>query len=279
MEGMFPAENPEIARFRTLGVEPFTGPDGPSLSFEIERLLSQPDGGNRPYFTIIVPGGEPPDAVVSGTSQSGATENKFTRNEDVCTAKDPSGKCTSKVQKIHYCIRRVTELRSDVRVFDNTSGRVVFSQLFPQRNEFSWCDNAQPPNTIDAAVRQMTEATAKEFRRIAAPVTRSYQVRFRETTTGMDKQLKADFKQAIRMTQTNLPAACTTLAGLDARAPNHPSILFNRGLCDEVGGLYAGAVEFYRRAAGLMGNRGEAAEALDRINQLMAAEQTAASRG
>ncbi|NCP12065.1 MAG: hypothetical protein GW859_08965 [Sphingomonadales bacterium] len=247
LNGTFPAGNEKIGAFRSVGVLPFTGTDGPALSIAIERALNAADG----HFTVYAAtaGGQAaPDGIISGVVTTGVTETNYTTKEDKCTTWT-SGKCTATTVVEHKCIRRVIELRSDIRVVDNATSGIVFSQAMPKREEISWCDAAQPQTTVETAVRTMIDATAHDFRMLAAPHNETYKVRFLESTKGFDKPTKQTFKAAIKQTQRDLSAACAQFDALaGAGAAGHPSIAYNQGVCAEAAKDYAAAGRYYVQA-------------------------------
>jgi len=116
-------------------------------------------------------------------------------------------------------------------------------------------------------------------RRDIAPVVETYSIRFRESTKGLAKELVGPFKDIVKETQRNLPAACASWAVMSAQAPDHPSITFDLGLCAEAEGEFPRAMDLYRRAMPLIGGRGnEAVTGYERVGRLIAAQEDDAAR-
>jgi hypothetical protein len=119
----------------------------------------------------------------------------------------------------------------------------------------------------------MVEGVAGELARAFAPHVEDYSVRFRESTKGMPRDVEKTFKAIVRQSQRDLPGACRGWSDLDAQLPNHPSILFDLGLCAEASGDLARAEDLYRRAQPLLGRGSEAEAGIDRIDRLLAAKE------
>ena len=73
-------------------------------------------------------------------------------------------------------------------------------------------------------------------------------------------------------------AACADWADMNKAAPDHPSIVFNRGLCAEAAGDLQGALAFYQQAIGTLGQRSEAGTGASRVQSRMIADADAAER-
>ena len=151
------------------------------------------------------------------------------------------------------------------------AGRIVFSDPLSRSDETSWCEGEGKPGNPEPLVRNMVDSVADELATIFAPRVADYSVRFRESTKGLAKDQEKPFKAAVKLTKSDLPAACRAWTEIDRVAPYHPSVVFDLGLCAEAAGEYAGAEALYRRAAPLTGRGGEGEEGLSRIGDLLAA--------
>jgi hypothetical protein len=282
MNALFPAEQREVAMLRSVAVDRFGGRDGIALSNALERALLAPSRDGRPHFDVVPIGrrGDPGGAegVISGAVSTEVSQNEFAKTEKRCVEKD--GPMCKKYEDARViCQRRVIDLRVDVRVADFASNRVLYSAERPKRDEASWCDGQQPPRGVEEAVRGMIGATVAELVRAFAPRFERYSVRFREGTKGMPKDLERRFKAVVKQSQRDLPGACEAWRVIDGEMPNHPSVLFNLGLCSEAQGDYAKAAEIYARAAPLMGRGNEAEIGVDRVAGLIAAKRDEVERG
>ncbi|WP_423604271.1 hypothetical protein [Sphingomonas sp. MS122] len=284
MTGKFAAPNRDAALLDSLGIDRFNGRDGRQLEMAIERALSQPDIEGRPHFDLIAAfgGGRGPDGVLSGAVSSGVQDNRYREKRKRCVEREggkDNGKCLREAEVELGCTRRVINVNADLRLVRIADGRVVYSAEKPKRDESSWCDGENPPRTEEEAVRGMIGAIAGEVRRDIAPVVETYSIRFRESTSGLPKELNRPFKDIVRQTQRDLRSACAAWQAMDAQAPNHPSITFDLGLCAEAAGDYRAALELYRRAAPLIGRgANEAVTGAERIDRLLAAQADDAAR-
>lgn len=284
MTGKFAPPYRDAAMLDSLGIDRFNGQDGRQLEMAIERALSQPDIEGRPHFELIgaFGGGAAPDGVLGGAVSSGVEERRYKQKEKRCVEREggkDSGKCLKEADVEVDCTRRVTNVTADLRL-TRSDGRVVYSAGKPRRDEVSWCRGKSPPRTVEEAVRGMILDIAGEVRRDIAPVVETYNIRFRESTSGLPKALNRPFKDIVKQTQRDLSAACAAWTAMDGQAPNHPSITFDLGLCAEAAGDYPRALEHYRRAALLIGRgSNEATTGADRIDRLIAAQEDDAARG
>jgi hypothetical protein len=282
MTGKFAAAHREAAVLRSLGIDRFSGRDGRALEMAIERALSQPDIDGRPHFQLIgaFGAGPGPEGVLGGAVTSGVQENKYKGKEKQCVERGADDKCLREAEVETDCIRRVVNLSADLRLERRSDGRIVYSVEKTRRDESSWCRGKNPPGTVEEAMRGMVMDVAGEVRRDIAPRVEDYSIRFRESTRGLPKALERPFKDAVKQTQRDLRAACTAWTAMDGQATNHPSVVFDLGLCAEAERDYAAALELYRRAAPLI-SRGsnEATIGADRVASLIAAQADDAARG
>lgn len=270
MVGTFPAEHRDASLFGSIGVQRFSGQDGPALSLAIERELGESDRDGPPHFTVIAAtrgGNAAPDAVMSGVVTTGVTENPFQQSEEKCTSK-VGDKCVAKEVQIVNCLRRVIEFRADVRIANNDDGKIAYSESIPRRDEVSWCGNQTPWRSTEAAVRDMIEQSAKQIRKDTVPRTRKYKVKVLEETEGLDKDAKARFKAIVKRTQKDLAGACQDFAAFGQQFPTHGDTQYNLGMCAESNRQYLGAVAQYRRAQTMVSDRKEVAEAVSRATLL-----------
>ena len=275
MTGLFPAEQRDVAMLHSLAVDRFAGRDGATLAIAIERALLAPARDGRPYFDIvpISRGGDTAaEGVISGAVATDVTQTDFEKTEKRCVEKDGSS-CRKYEDARIRCQRRVIDLRIDVRVADLAGNRILHSAERPVRDEASWCEGASPPRSVEEAVRALIGTGAAAIARSFAPRFDAYSIRFRESTKGMPRELQKRFKDAVRLTQRDLPAACRDWTAMEGEAPDHPSVVFNLGLCAEAAGDYAGAARLYARAQPLLGRGSEAEVGAERVTGLMVARR------
>src|SRR3546814_19978096 len=103
-------------------------------------------------------------------------------------------------------------------------------------------------------------------------------VRFREGRDHRPKPIAARFKQAVEISEDRPAEACAAWQAIDAEMPDHPSVVFNLGLCAEAGGAYETAMRHYRRAQQLDPKGRDVRDALARVPQLTAGAAEARDR-
>jgi hypothetical protein len=281
MSGKFAPPYREAGMLRSIGIDRIGGRDGRQLEMAIERALSVPDVDGRPHFDLIAAfgGGRGPEGVLGGHVNSAVQDSRFKRKEKRCAEKK-DGRCLREEEVELDCTRRVMTVNADLRLTRLRDGRILYTVAKPWRNEISWCQGQTPPGYVEDAFRGMILDIAVEVRRDIAPVVEDYSIRFRESTRGLPKPLERPFKDIVRQTQRDLRGACSAWQTIDAQAPDHPSVVFDLGLCAEAAGDYAGAMALYRRAAPLIGRGGnEATAGVERVGRLIAAREDDAARG
>jgi len=284
MTGRFAAPYRDAAMLDSLRVGRIGGEDGMQLALAIERALGRPDIEGRTHFELIGGPGGDADGLLNGNVVTGLQETRFKRKDKECVEREGGkrdGKCLREEEVEKDCTRRIINVNADLRITD-TRGRVVYGVSLPRRDETSWCRGETPSRTTEEAIRAMILDVAENVRADIVPSVEIYAIRFRESTRGLPKPLERPFKDIVKQTQRDLPAACAAWAAMDAQAPNHPSITFDLGLCAESAGDYDKALALYRRAAPLIGRGGnEATIGADRVARLIAgrADELARERG
>lgn len=273
MTGRFAAPYRDAAMLDSLRVGRIGGEDGMQLALAIERALGRPDIEGRTHFELIGGPGGDADGLLNGNVVTGVQETRFKRKEKDCVEREGGkrdGKCLREEEVEKDCTRRVINVNADLRIAD-ARARVVYSVSRPRRDETSWCRGQDPARTTEEAIRAMIIDIAENVRADIVPSVELYSIRFRESTRGLPKPLERPFKDIVKQTQRDLPAACAAWAAMDAQAPNHPSITFDLGLCAESAGEYDKALALYRRAAPLIGRGGnEATAGAERAQRLIA---------
>ncbi|WP_422055361.1 hypothetical protein [Sphingomonas sp.] len=273
MTGRFAAPYRDAAMLDSLRVGRIAGEDGMQLGLAIERALGRPDIEGRTHFDLVGGRGGESDGLLNGNVVTGVQETKIKRKEKDCVERaggKRDGKCLREEEVERDCTRRIINVNADLRIAD-ARARVVYSVSRPRRDETSWCRGQDPSRTTEEAIRAMIIDIAENVRADIVPSVELYSIRFRESTRGLPKPLERPFKDIVKQTQRDLPAACAAWAAMDQQAPNHPSVTFDLGLCAESAGEYDKALALYRRAAPLIGRGGnEATVGADRVARLIA---------
>ncbi len=111
-----------------------------------------------------------------------------------------------------------------------------------------------------------------------APHAEDYKVRVREERDGLPPEVARQFKDAVRLTKHDEPAACAAFAAIDRAVPDQGSTTFNLALCAEQAGRYAEAADRYARARLFAPDAGGAVtKGLERVARLAAGREDVAT--
>ncbi|MGN6820562.1 MAG: hypothetical protein ACTHJR_18045 [Sphingomonas sp.] len=261
MRGKFPANVREADLLENVVVDRFNGRDARQFETALEQAIGVPAGR--------------PDGVLTGGVTTGVEDSKYQGNEERCVEwKDGKrdGTCLKRAKVDIPCFRRVINLTVSIRLARVADNMPLWSDNKPLRDETTWCEGKAPYRTTEEAVSAMIQDLAQKIRLDVRPRMETYKVRFREDRDGMPKDIGAEFKAIVKLSNRDLPTACRQWAALNGRLPNHPSILYDLGVCAEAAGGYADAQNFYRSAqAALPKKSSEMADSADRVARLMIA--------
>lgn len=279
--GLFPAPWREAAMLRSITVDRLGGRDGQQVGMAIERALGRTNNRGVAWFEMVYggrrSGGGNADGTLSGAVSSGVEDSYYKQPEKRCVERDADKKCIKEETVQLNCTRRVANLTADLRIVRN-DGRIVYNVTKPLRQEITWCQGQNPSRTAEEMIASMVGEIAESVRSDTVPRTEVYRTRILESTKGVPKDQTKRFKDVVKLTQRNPGQACQEWAVLNQSVPNHPSILFNLGLCAESMNDLQGALNWYRRAAPLLGRNNDADEGARRVQQRMIADGDSAQR-
>ncbi len=273
MTGRFPARYREAAMLLSLSIDRFSGRDGYQVQSAIERAL-----GSTRHFDLVGGRGGRAEGAMSGGVSSGVEDSYYRKKEKRCTERDANKKCTKEEEVEIRCTQRVANLTVDLRITRSFDGAVVYTANKPLRQQIDWCEAQSAPRSSEEMISSMVSEVAQAVRGDIVPYTDTYRIRFRESTKDLPKPEVKPFKDIVKLTQRDLNAACAGFAAMNQRAPNHPSILFNLGLCAEAAGDLRAALGWYQLAQPLLGRRSEAEEGIGRVQRRMTADADDAER-
>lgn len=245
VSGVYPAGNDAAAALGSIAVERFGGDDGQQVGIAAADRLRAVTIDGEPYFRVV-PEGTRADAVLQGTAVAESSRrDSGTREESVCVERDDHHDCIKKEKRKIPCWDLVVELNTTVRLV-RTDGAVVYAldseDELPQR----FCEGDDRPSR-DRMIRTLAERQGDRLRGEFAPEQRAEQVRVMEDRDGLSKDDGRTFRDGVQQTKTDREAACATWAALEPRNPDHPSVLFNLGLCEESRGRLREAHDYYQR--------------------------------
>ena len=270
--GEFPAANREASFLRSVSVDRIGGTDGPALAIAIERALTNSQ--------LEVVGGrfgrDTAEGAISGVVSTGVDLRPYTRKEKRCAEKAADGKCVKEEEVEIACTRRVIDMNADLRIVRNTDGKILYSEGQPFHDETTWCERAGPDRSVDAIVAGAIGGMARSLRDALVPHIDTYQVRVRENTKGLAKETAQRFKDLVKLTKRDARGACAGWEALRSEAMDHPSLIFNLGVCAEQRGDYQSAVTLYTDAA--RAGAAEGNEGAQRATRLIAGREDAEER-
>lgn len=264
VSGVYPAGVDRAAALRSLAVERFGGSDGGALTIRVEDALRAVAIDGRPYFTLLARS-DVAEGVLRGNATADVTRSRTTQRKEKCLSRDSNDKCTERGKVDVPCERRRIELEVSLRLIAR-NGDLLHRDDEPETEEVTTCDDDKTtPKSVETVVREMLAKVARRTRLALAPEARSEKIRVLEDRRGLSKVDDDRFRNALRLTKTDAPAACRQWQAISEANPNHPATVFNTGLCAESAGDITAAEQRYRLAAQLT-RAGNVRQALDRLS-------------
>ncbi|WP_145961030.1 tetratricopeptide repeat protein [Sphingosinithalassobacter portus] len=265
----FPAPEREATLLRSLHMARFGGREGGRVGYSIERALLRPDATGSPYFDMIGPG-HLAEGNVTGSASTDISRREYKEKRKQCVERDRDNKCVREEEREVACTERMISLSVDLRIARSDNGRVVYAAQKPYRENIRRCvGDSGSELSSESVISVLIDRVGEDVRSDLVSEVRSYSVRFRESRSGMSRDVSSRFRNAIRLSQSDLGAACSEWEAIEAASSDHPSVLFNLGLCAEAGGDYQRALDYYARASRLMGSGNMAEAGIARVQQLI----------
>ncbi len=299
VDGIYAAGTDAPSRARSIAIADFSGRGGERLAFAIDSALRGAVIEGRPWFDLTftapafgdsytydgggsgtrAPARSGPDAVMRGIAEvTWRDADSGTKEVEECAAKDSGGKCLEKKKVTYTCRAREVTLRPEVRLVSRT-GELLYGKGDTLIVSRRFCKDEKNTPAVDSMVEELTGTFANAVRHDLAPEFRSEDIRVLESRDGIAKADHAAFRAAIRLTKTDVAAACRAFAALEAGNPRDVSLLFNIGLCREGVGELEAAAAHYEAVLAVKPGKPEAQAGLDRIASRLRAERQRDSRG
>jgi hypothetical protein len=263
--GVYPAANDAAASVTSIAIENFGGDEGASLSFAITDALDSAIIHGAPYFTLLPANDGDVDAILRGSANVEAVEIELDDRKVVkCKKKDADKKCIKEKVTFYECTRLEVSLHPRVRLI-GTDGREIYRKRDTLSASDDFCANDHSIPSIEGMLDGLVNSFANRVRYDLAPVYRNQQIRVLEGRKGMGRNSKKEFRNAVKLTKTNLAAACDEFDALEATYPQHPSVLFNIGLCAEGIDDLDKAEAYYQRTLSIESGKDYPSDGLRRI--------------
>ena len=247
VRGVYPAGSDAAAAVQSIAVEPFGGIEGQTLAIALGDELRAVSIDGMPYFRIV-PGGRAVDAEATlqgALSVERLRRDSYDKEREECVERDKDDKCVKREKRKIPCWEAVARIDPSIRLID-ADGALLDAFDEPRESATRYCRDDKRPSQDDM-IRLLTQALARDLRARFAPVERAEDIRVMEERNGLASADKDRFRDAVRLTKQDERLACDAFHALEANNTDHPSVLFNLGLCAESAGDLAAAEDYYRR--------------------------------
>lgn len=248
VEGYEPAAFNRSPEFGSVFVEPITGLDGERLSFAIAGRLGDVTLREQQWFQVL-PAGRSRDAqsILQGHITPSWSEASYRETREICWTTDDRGRCIERREVELDCIRVTMTFAPDLRLVARDGG-TLWSDRWTRSQSQGFCPELDPQPTFDAYIAGWIDDTANATRFALAPSFRRRAIRIMESRSGLARNYRDAFRDAVAMTNTDEAAACEMFETLYAANSDQPSLIFNTGLCAEQRGDWELAEARYRQA-------------------------------
>lgn len=291
VEGIYAAETDAPSRVQTIAIAGFAGRGGERLAFAIDSALRGAVIEGRPYFAVTFSapafgdsyrydrdadpaaarGGV--DAVMRGIADVQVRDtDSGTKEVEECAVRDDRGKCTEKRKVNVPCRARNVTLRPEVRLVDR-QGELLYARSDELTVSRRFCRDEKTTPPVDEMIEELAGQFAGRVRTDIAPTFRSEDIRVLESRSTMAKADHPAFRNALRLTKTDVGAACEAFAALEPTNPRDVTTLFNIGLCRESNGDLEAAAQTYETVLAISPRKLEPQQGLDRIASRLRAER------
>ncbi|MXO89864.1 tetratricopeptide repeat protein [Pontixanthobacter aquaemixtae] len=246
--GIYPAQSDAAAAVNTIAVDNFGGDKGASLSFAITDALEAAVIEGEPYFRLYPTRGDDVDAVLRGAAGLEVVETELeAKKVTKCEERDDDRKCIREKVRFYDCYEIAVSVMPDVRLIAR-DGAELYSMRDRVTNKERHCTDDYSAPSVDTMAQNLVEQYAGRVRYAFAPFHRNEQIRILESRKGLSREDGRAFRNAVRLTKSDIHASCEAFSALEAANPQHVSVLFNVGLCAEGQGELETAKAYYRRA-------------------------------
>jgi hypothetical protein len=297
VEGLYAAGADAPSRARAIAIAGFAGRGGERLAFAIDGALRSAVVEGQPYFQVTLSdsrfgdsyrydrdadpaarsGGV--DAVMRGIAEVEVRDVDSGQKEvEECAVRDNRGKCTEKKKVFYPCRARNVTMRPEVRLVAR-DGDLLYAKADTLTLSRRFCQDEQATPSVDQMVTEMAATFAGNLRGDLAPTYRAEGIRLLESRRGIVKSDHDAFRTALRLTKSDVAAACDGFAALEANNPRDITVLFNIGLCFESADNLERAAAIYEAVLAISPRKVEPEQGLARIASRVRAQQQLALHG
>lgn len=280
----FPAKYADAGTLRTFVVSGFTGRGATDFAGALVTELTSVQVDGAPYFTIL--SAQPRDSlqmtgraagadgVLTGDIRLDIKDSAYNGIVLGCTANDANGHCAKLGLVQAACSRRTIAVAVNVRLVRVADAKIVYSATKSKDQNVSWCSEEGPNKTVDAMLAEAFKPIVADIRGDISPYNKSVKIKIKDDRRGLPKDLAGTFSNAARTAARDINSACSSWVQIDAAVPNHPSTVYDLGICEEAVGDLPKAAGLYEEAQKILPpGDPDVAEALTRVRGLIDAQE------
>jgi len=306
---LMPGKVDEAAKFKSVAVMPFDGPDGTAFTSVMESTLASVIIDDKQYFKIVDRGsldkamGEMKlsmtgvvdtntaaqvgkmvgaKGIYTGlVTASTVNDSRYTDKRKKCssykTVTDSKGRksdeCSSWYDSEVSCTKRTVSFAFTPKLVEVETSRLIFSNTYDSALESKGCAD-ESKGLADGQVmkRQAQEEAVKKFRMDVAPYYTVMTFTLKDDASDIHQAAgKGKLKDGLKFAANNrMDRACELWSEAKAADPNSITLLYNMGICAETQGKPEEALALYRQADKMLSKPDDLInKALSRTNDMV----------
>lgn len=278
VSGVDPALSDAAIDIESIAVSAIEGSQGGAQGFELRDKLRDAQVDGEAWFAVVDADDPKAQAVLSGSVSHASVRDQIDDKEvESCIEKDGDGKCLRKRTTFVPCSKLTVRLYPEL-VLRTSDGEEVWNYDSRVSDTEEYCEDESSRPTTSGMLDSLNSTLAWQIRRQLAPRDRSLEVRILERRKGLQKPDRGLFKDAVRMTKSDALSACMAFQNLEANNPQHPSLLFNLGVCQEGTGDLDRAQAYYLQVQDILGEKSYIDSALRRVASFKEGQAQIAAR-
>ena len=281
-----PAKEPGMVKAKKLAVFNVSGDHDGTFTGQIESFLANIKVSNKTYFTLVershldkimteqkmtsssglfkdkdaVKLGElaGADTLIMGSVKLPRVESKsYRKPQKVCRSRNSKGECIWWGTQYQTCTDKHASVDYNLKAVSVEKGTIIFTKVYDGQTSNTHCSGGSVKtlfggnkNVSDAEMqRDAIKIAFNKMRQDVAPYTITVSIEFMEDTSGMNDAGKTSFKQAMEFVKAKrMDRACELFQRASGQAGKHVTLLYNMGVCAEIGGDMDKAERMYEQA-------------------------------
>jgi len=283
---LMPGKFDEAAKFKSVAVMPFDGPDGKALTSVVESTLASVIIDDKQYFKIVDRGsldkamGEMQlsmtgivdtntaaqvgrmvgaKGIYTGiVTASTVNDARYTEKRKKCSSyksvTDSKGKKTDECAQWYdsdvSCTKRTVSFAFTPKLVEVETSRLVFSNTYDSSLETKGCsDDSKGLEDGQVMKRKAQDEAVKKLRMDVAPYYAVMEFTLKDDASDIPQAAgKAKLKDGLKFAaEKRMDRACELWSEAKVAAPNSITLLYNLGICAETQGKPDEALAMYRQ--------------------------------